>query len=268
MPVYGMLQVEACRELIRTLFLKTIIRAKGLSELSSVIDEIILPTPSSVMEALKLLSKGTKDEPGLGDLMAIDIGGATTDVYSMNEKFIIKDNVTYKGLKEPLEKRSVEGDLGVRFNASNVYELKKDEVDQPEELESYIALIKEDIHCDIHPNCDALLAEWCTDIASERHAGYIETAYTPAGITYIQHGKDLTDVSVIIGIGGPLVHSKDPTKILMNALSKKHQSEILLPKQLEAYLDKNYVVSCLGLLASRHPQPILRLLKRNVVKIV
>ncbi len=268
MPTYGDLQVDACRTLIREIFLKTIIKAKGLSEVSALIDDIILPTPLSVMEALKLLSKGTKNEVGLGDLMAIDIGGATTDVYSMNSKFSLKDNVSYKGLKEPLEKRSVEGDLGVRFNAFNAYELKKDELEKSDEMEAYIAMIKDDIHCDVHLDCDESLAKWCTEIACQRHAGRLETTYTPMGVNYTQQDKDLSDVSMIIGIGGPLIHAKDPTQILLKAMANKHQTEILLPRQLEPYLDKNYVVSCLGLLANRHPDVVVRLLKRNVEKIV
>ncbi len=268
MPTYGILQVDQCRELIRELFLKTIVKAKGLSELSSVIDDIVLPTPMSVMEALKLLSKGTVNEPGIGDLMAIDIGGATTDVYSMNAHFVLKDNVGYKGLREPLDKRSVEGDLGVRFSAHNVADLKKDEPECDQEMRDYLQQIQDNIHCDIDPDKDTILASWCTDIATQRHAGRLETSYSPMGVSYYQSGKDLRDVLIMIGIGGPLIHSQDPLSILKNALSKTEHPEILCPNKLEYVLDAHYVVSCLGLLASRHPDTVVRLLKRNMEKIV
>ena len=266
MPVYGVLEVEECRDKIRDLFLSTIVKAKGLSELNSLIKEIVLPTPYSVMEALKLLSSGTKSESGIGDLMAVDIGGATTDVYSMNKQFVVKDNVGYKGLKEPLQKRSVEGDLGVRFNAHSVYELKSDEVDD-DGMKDYVQEIEEGKIDSFDTEKDTRLAAWCCEVACQRHAGRMETSYTPMGVGYYQSGKDLRDVRVMIGIGGPILHSKNPDAILKQALSQKAHPEILLPLDVETYLDRNYVVSCLGLLAHRHPEEVLRLLKRNVEKL-
>lgn len=267
MPGYGILQVDPCRELIRSLFLKTIVKAKGLSELRSLIDDIVLPTPSSVMEALKLLAKGTKNEPGLGDLMAIDIGGATTDVYSMNAKFILKDSANYKGLHEPLEKRSVEGDLGVRFSAPHVATHKNEDPLYDEPMKQYLKRIHHDLHTPANSKLDSILASWCTELASQRHAGRLETAYSPMGISTYQTGKDLSEVSTIIGIGGPLIHSDDPKSILNHALRNASHPEILLPDHLEAHLDSSYVISCLGLLASRHPDQVCRMLKRNLEKL-
>jgi uncharacterized protein (TIGR01319 family) len=267
MPTYGILQVDECRKLIRDLFLKTIVKAKGLTQVSAVIDDIILPTPSSVLEALILLSKGTKHVEGLGDLMAIDIGGATTDVYSINKSFILKDNVGYKGLQEPLDKRSVEGDLGVRFSAPHVADLMKNEIEFNESMSAYLESIQNDLHCINDPTMDSILASWCTRIASERHAGKIEVSYSPIGISTYQTGKDLRDMTKVIGIGGPLIHSKDPQHILENVIRNPKTPEILLPDQIETYLDQNYVISCLGLLASRHPDEVVRMLKRNVEKI-
>jgi len=267
MPTYGVLQVDECRLLIRDLFLETIIKAKGLSHLSEVIDDIILPTPSSVLDALILLSKGSKHEAGLGDLMAIDIGGATTDVYSINQSFVLRDNVGYKGFQEPVDKRSVEGDLGVRFSAHNVAELMKNENENDELMSTYLKAIKEDLHSSNDPELDSILASWCTQIACERHAGRIEISYSPMGISTYQSGKDLRDVTKIIGIGGPLIHSKDPQRILDKVLRNPKTPEILLPDKIEAYLDQKYVISCLGLLASRHPDEVIRILKRNVEKI-
>ncbi len=267
MPSYGVLEVDDCRNKIRDIFLDHIIKAKGLSSLSSLIEEIILPTPYSVMEALKLLAKGTLTERGLGDLMAVDIGGATTDVYSMNSELIIKDQVDYKGLKEPLEKRSVEGDLGVRFNAKNVLELKAHDIVIAPAFQNYVNQFERAVHGTVDSSYDQLLAQWCCEIACKRHAGKIETVYTPMGVSYYQQGKDLSDVQIMIGIGGPILHSMHPEEILKKALYDNHQKEILLPQKTDYYLDKHYIVSCLGLLASRHPDEVLRILKKNVEKL-
>lgn len=266
MPSYGIIQVDSCRERIRALFLKTIIKAKGLSELSTLIDDLVLPTPSSVMAALTLLSHGTKTEAGWGDLMAIDIGGATTDVYSMNSKFIIKDQAGYKGLREPLEKRSVEGDLGVRYSAAHVAAHKQEDPLYDDAMTAYLDQIHLDPHGVMDVKLDSILAGWCAQMASQRHAGKLETAYSPMGVSTYQSGKDLTQVKTIIGIGGPLIHALDPVSILNNALWSEKAPEILLPEKLNVYLDSAYVISCLGLLANRHPDVVLRLLKKTLEK--
>jgi len=267
MPDYGQLQVEACRELIRQLFLKTIVKAKGLSQLSSLIGDIVLPTPMSVMAALSLLSKGTAKEPGWGDLMAIDIGGATTDVYSMNSKFVLHPNAGYKGLQEPLEKRSVEGDLGVRFSAAHVAGHMKDDPQMDEAMKVYLEDLQRDPHRLADLEKDTILAKWCTSLATARHAGRLESAYTPMGVLYYQIGKDLSAVQTIIGIGGPLIHSAHPKEILKHACVQADHPEILLPQHLLAYLDRSYVISCLGLLAQTYPDLVLRLLKHHLEKL-
>jgi uncharacterized protein (TIGR01319 family) len=81
-----------------------------------------LPTPNAVLLAAELLSKGYGIEEGLGDLMLVDVGGATTDVYSMADGFPRQANVILSGLEEPFAKRTVEGDLGMRYSALGVLE--------------------------------------------------------------------------------------------------------------------------------------------------
>jgi len=44
----------------------------------------MMPTPAAVLGALELLSQGCEDEQGIGELMAVDVGGATTDIYSVS----------------------------------------------------------------------------------------------------------------------------------------------------------------------------------------
>lgn len=52
----------------------------------------------------------------IGDLMAVDLGGATTDIYSMAKGDPTIVEVITKGLPEPYSKRTVEGDLGMRYS--------------------------------------------------------------------------------------------------------------------------------------------------------
>jgi uncharacterized protein (TIGR01319 family) len=84
MPGIGVLQVEQVRSIIRDLFIKRIIDAKGLKNAERFIDSILMPTPTAVLNAARLLAEGTPNEPGLGELVIVDIGGATTDVHSIS----------------------------------------------------------------------------------------------------------------------------------------------------------------------------------------
>ena len=116
MPEFNRLNIEPARRKIKELFISRIIEAKGLSRIQEMCKTDIIPTPLAVLNACELLSKGTKNMPGLGDLLAVDIGGATTDVYSISDGRPTLENVTVKGLPEPVSKRTVEGDLGMRYS--------------------------------------------------------------------------------------------------------------------------------------------------------
>ena len=54
--------------------------------------------------------------------MVVDIGGATTDIDSVAKGEPTQSGVTLRGLEEPFVKRTVEGDLGMRYSASSLIE--------------------------------------------------------------------------------------------------------------------------------------------------
>ena len=115
MPEVNVLNVEPAREMIRKVFIDRIIEAKGLKKAEDFVEEILMPTPTAVLRASQLLSRGVGPEKGLGDLVIVDVGGATTDVHSIGIGNPIQGGVVRKGLPEPLAKRTVEGDLGIRY---------------------------------------------------------------------------------------------------------------------------------------------------------
>ena len=117
MPEFNRLVIEPAREAIRDVFLQRIVRAKGLTKVQQLVEGILMPTPSAVLKAIHVLAVGCGQEKGLGDLIAVDIGGATTDVYSVADGKPTRSGVIVKGLPEPYAKRTVEGDLGVRYSA-------------------------------------------------------------------------------------------------------------------------------------------------------
>ena len=120
MPEYLKLNIEPAREAIRGLFIDHIINAKGIDRAANRFDEILMPTPAAVLEAASLLADGTSETAGIGPLIVLDIGGATTDVHSICNGAPAESSVIMMGLQEPYAMRTVEGDLGMRHTAKDV----------------------------------------------------------------------------------------------------------------------------------------------------
>ena len=119
MPRSGQLAVEDAREEIRKLFMDHITHAKGLDGISGLVP-VILPTPMAVLQGALLGAQGTEAENGWGDLLVVDVGGATTDVHSIGYGQLSGPQFVEQGLPEAYAKRTVEGDLGIRFNAGTL----------------------------------------------------------------------------------------------------------------------------------------------------
>ena len=76
-PRVDELVVEPARAVIQEVFEEHITGAPGMDKIRDMVYVPILPTPGAVMQACKML------HPTLGDLVAVDVGGATTDVHSV-----------------------------------------------------------------------------------------------------------------------------------------------------------------------------------------
>ena len=276
LPELDQLDVEPVRGVIREIFVRHIVEAKGLDRAKRMLDDIIMPTPAAVMEAAQLLSLGTADEPGLGDLMVVDVGGATTDVHSISASAPGKGLVA-RGLPEPLAKRTVEGDLGVRVNAQSVVELAHTHdlrVDLATALRVPEAVARSDF---LAANTDALastakesrldlaMASACVDIAIERHVGHVKETYGTQGPVHLLYGKDLREVKALIGVGGVFAFGTDQRAVLRAGLARGDLPHSLRPDSPVLYHDASYVFYAMGLLAAREPAIALRLLKSALV---
>jgi len=283
MAELGRLNVEPARATIRSVFMQRIVHAKGLDRVKNFVGDILMPTPMAVLNGARLLAKGTGSEPGLGELMVVDVGGATTDIYSVAEGNPASDGVVLKGLPEPYAKRTVEGDLGIRYNASRILELagrKKffsnippaylkaaPDID-PEKIVNYLSH-----HTDSVPKndpefgIDISLARTAVDIAAERHAGTIEQIYTPQGRVFLQYGKDLSQVKQIIGTGGVFCYGRLPNRSLEAALFNPQNPLSLRPREARLMIDERYIFYAMGLLGEFAPEPALRIMKKHLRKI-
>jgi uncharacterized protein (TIGR01319 family) len=122
LPSFDVVDVEPAQNIIRDIFLFHIIKAKGLENAQEFIGKTIVPTPKASLLAAGLLSEGTGNEPGLGSLLVVEIGGATTNIHSVADNSPITPQTIMKGLPEQKLKRTVEGDLGMRYNAHTIFD--------------------------------------------------------------------------------------------------------------------------------------------------
>ena len=93
----------------------------------------------------------------------------------------------------------------------------------------------------------------------KRHAGTVETVYTVSGPAIVQRGKDLSDVRVVIGTGGALVHSPDPAAILETVLADAAEPFSLRPRAPQAPARPGVHSLCCGLLGQVEPEQALAL---------
>ena len=283
MPVFNVLDIAPAKNAIRALFIERIIDAKGLSKIQREMTAEIIPTPLAVFEATELLSKGVAaandiGDEGMGSLLAVDVGGATTDVYTMCDGKPSMPNVVIKGLPEPFAKRSVEGDLGLRYNIDSLAEsalterIAEDLQIKEEIVKEWIAVCKESPDTisakdSAHKKIDEYLTCHAVKVAVERHCGTMERVYTPVGETTLIEGKDLTKVPMLIGIGGPVINSDDPEKILKSALYDQSAHEFLKPVSPGFFLDRKYIFASMGLIAKIDPRLALKIMRDEIVEI-
>ena len=275
MPKFGVLKIEPTQKQIREIFLNRIIQAKGLSKAAKLLSDIMMPTPSAVLQAMELLSQGCEGESGIGDLVAVDVGGATTDVYSIADGMPEHMNTVYKGLPEPFAKRTVEGDIGMRYSIQGIVDaaglnriaelstLSKDRVTElVEDLKQNTDKVpagEDDLE-----KLDYALASMAIEEAVARHAGTIEETYTMMGQTFVQEGKNLTKVKQIVVTGGSLIHTRRTAQIASHALYSPMQPASLRPKAADVWVDRTYILAAMGLLSTHYPQTALRIMKKEL----
>ncbi|MBR3879349.1 MAG: glutamate mutase L [Clostridia bacterium] len=275
MPKFGKLEIEPTQKKIREIFLNRIIQAKGLSKAAELLSDIMMPTPAAVLQAMELLSKGTENEHGIGDLVAVDVGGATTDVYSIADGMPEHMNTVYKGLPEPYAKRTVEGDIGMRYSIQGIVD-----VATPRKIAELSGLSEERVlelvdylkqNKDKTPDgdkelvaLDYALASSAIEEAVRRHAGSIYETYTMMGQTFVQEGKNLTKVQEIVVTGGSLIHTEKTEEIASHALFSPTHPESLRPRKANVWVDRSYILAAMGLLSSYYPDAALRIMKKEL----
>ena len=260
-PKIDILNIEPTREVIQNVFEKHIIEAKGMEKIREMVNGTIIPTPGAVMKASKIL----KDE--IGDLVTIDVGGATTDIHSVTEGTEKVQKVLVE--PEPIAKRTVEGDLGVFINKKNVAEMLK--IKRLEkELDMTSEEIEEFINSDIaipesekHKRFIERLTKEAVIVSINRHAGGYRTYFGGKSQT-LAFGKDLTAVKWIIGTGGALTRLPAREKILSEIALSNKGDKLLPTAEAKILIDNDYIMASLGVLSSLYKEASIKLLFKSL----
>ncbi|QIK67523.1 glutamate mutase [Nocardioides sp. HDW12B] len=290
MPRIGAFTPEPARAALRAMFLSHVIGGKHLSAGEAFAAMVRGATPDLMLAAVELMAGGPGGPgvagAGWGDVVVVDVGGATTDVYSVVEVDPESAGRDVVGLVPAT--RTVEGDLGMRWSAvSTVAEAvaaglvpAADQADAERR-----ALARQDdpglvpaTDGDPDPEAsdvtesgfDLRLAGWSAALAVRRHAGRAQVRFDSGGGSgparlVERTGTDLREVGVVVGSGGVLRHAADPgaaVAVLTEHLTGPGAADggWQVPERARVVLDRDHLLMPAGLLAADHPEAAYALL--------
>ncbi|WP_127500828.1 glutamate mutase L [Actinoplanes solisilvae] len=228
LPRIGVLDPGPARAAIREVFLRHVIGGKRLSKGPRFASLVRAATPDAVLAGVELLA----DVTGAG-VLVVDVGGATTDVYSA----LIPDAESEWGPRRDVagtlwRSRTVEGDLGVAVGADGT---------RAAAVAEKLALRESG-----HLAGDRELAAAAATIALRRHArGHSTGPGQPR-----TGGRDLRDVRLVVGSGGVLRHGGGA--YVLDAVLTDHSGGWAAPATARTVVDERYVLAAAGLLAIDH----------------
>ncbi|WP_327028300.1 glutamate mutase L [Micromonospora sp. NBC_01740] len=260
LPRIGVLAPASARSAIREVFLRHVIGGKRLSRGPRFARLVRAATPDAVLTGVEVLA----DTLG-GDLVVVDVGGATTDVYSV---LTPDERATGPGREVAgslWRARTVEGDLGMRWSAPGVVRAAVEErllTDaQGDDLAAGAAVRAGDPGFlpvgDTERAVDARIAALAATVALRRHARGAATGE--------RAGRDLRDVRLLVGSGGVLRHAAPADAAgVLGAVLADHAGGWPLPRAARPVVDVDYVLAAGGLLAAEHPAAAGTLLRRHL----
>ncbi len=233
LPDVGELAPGPARQAIREVFLQHVIGGKGLSRGPRFRRLVRAVTPDAVLNGVSRLAAQDRE----GAVLVVDVGGATTDVYSAVSTM---DNEQERTVALPPDRRTVEGDLGMRWSAPGVVAEAVAEklIDKSEA----VALQQEAARraADVtwladDPTVDLRLAALAAILATRRHLRLVDGRLGPQG------------AGLLVLSGGVFRHAPDTTAV-EHAL---RNDPVLRPilKTAAITVDRDYVLAPAGLLA-------------------
>ncbi len=262
LPKIGVLNPHPARAAIRDVFVHHVIGGKGFTKGPRFARLVRGATPDLVLAGVELLA-----DSGVGDVLLVDVGGATTDVYSA----INPDSEELAASREVVEVmwrgRTVEGDLGMRWSATGVIEAAITERLLDDERERTHLLEAAQLRHDdpgwlpitaADRKTDAQIARLALTVALRRHA-------RPSGRF---PGRNLSDVRLVVTSGGVFRHAHDEELAAMVApITTDHAGGWRVPTAPGITVDRHYVMAAAGLLAQDHPDAARELITTALIEI-
>jgi uncharacterized protein (TIGR01319 family) len=265
---------DSARSAIREIFIRRVVRAKGISSAHAFFDSVLMPSPAAVLACAELIAAGADGIRGTGGVAVVDVGGATTDVHSVVHASV-DDGLVRRASPPPSPSaRTVEGDLGVRWNADAVLALDRRWLAEHLGLDGD-ALTTAARRRSTQPGyvpasaderrVDLAFATSCVAIAMERHVGRLSTSYVPGeGAEVTLEGRDLREVPALIVTGGSMIAAGDAaTEATTRALSRLDHVHPA-PRAARLLVDRRYILAAAGLLSTIDSAAALRLLQAQV----
>jgi uncharacterized protein (TIGR01319 family) len=269
-PQIGVLRPEGARSAIRQMFLAHVIGGKHLSKSGDFTSMVQGATPDLVLTAVELLARGLgADHPGAGDVVVVDVGGATTDIHSVVEVDPEDAGLSREVVATVPVTRTVEGDLGMRWSAVPTVEAAVEAgLDVPDGLAAAAELRRADPS--LVPSTpgqtqeDLAIASAAVVLAVRRHAGRQQVVFGPDGRLVERTGRDLREVHLLVGSGGVLRHNTraDALGVIAAGTGDHVDGGWLVPRNPRVVIDRDYVLAAAGLLVAEYPKAAYRLLGR------
>lgn len=264
-PRIGVLAPHSARAAIREMFLAHVIGGKHLSKRADFTAMVRGATPDVVLTGVEVLARGLDAEhPGAGDVVVVDIGGATTDVHSVvevdPETMLTEGGLAREVVATTPVTRTVEGDLGMRWSAVSTVEAagldRLLEVARRRQAEPDFLPLTDD-----EQEVDEAIAGAAIGLALRRHAGRSRVVVSPEGRLVERTGKDLREVDLLVGSGGVLRNGQPRVvdRVFADSLGADIEGGWQLPRQASLVVDTDYVLAAAGLLAQEHPGVAYRL---------
>jgi uncharacterized protein (TIGR01319 family) len=246
LPRIGVVAPESARAAIREAFLTHVIGGKGLSRGRGFAELVQAPTPDAVLRGVEVLA----DVVG-GDVLVVDVGGATTDVYSV---------ITPQGEDASIQRdvvgtlwhaRTVEADLGMRWSAEGVVDAAaRERLALGSGTAAYAVRVAADTD-----HLAGSAAQWQAeeDLAAAAAMLAVRRHGRPAHPS--ERPRPLAEVEVLVGSGGVLRHAPGGVgeRVLGQVLAD-HGGGWRVPVAARRCVDTAYLLFAVGLLAQRHPR--------------
>jgi uncharacterized protein (TIGR01319 family) len=229
-------------------------------------------TPVVVLTGVELLARGANGHPGIGDVVVVDVGGATTDVHSVVEVDPETAAVESGGLAREVVAttpvtRTVEGDLGMRWSAVSTVEegIEAGLLEEGPLREAASRRLADPGFLPEDPEeaaYDEQLAGAASGLALRRHAGRSRVVVSPEGRVVERSGKDLREVDLVVCSGGVFRNAANgAAKRMLTDSIGEPPGGWQLPRDPRVVVDTDYVLAAAGLLAEAHPDAAYRLVR-------